>query len=43
MQIASSDSDHEFLEKLEEATGWEPINAIEKTEKLSAAVTDATS
>ena len=40
-QIASSDSDHEFLETLEEATGWESINATEKTEQLSAAVADA--
>jgi len=40
-QIASSDSDHEFLETLEEATEWESVNATEKTEQLSAAVADA--
>ncbi|XP_065886699.1 uncharacterized protein [Dysidea avara] len=40
-QIASSDSDNEFLETLEEATGWESVNATEKTEQLSATLADA--
>ena len=40
-QIASSDSDHEFIEMLEEATEWASVNATEKTKQLTAVIADA--